>query len=139
MFGKCVRSLIEQMGIIAIIFTILSLFFPDKIQLRVWYLTVCITVPNHLFSFFTFQFRLFSSRMWIRRTIVMSFYVLVVFVMGFIFGYFRFEFDFMIVFGVVMFLFVSWAVFSFYVADKIEQKNLKLINQKLDEKNAKNM
>lgn len=139
MFGKCVRSLIEQMGIIAILFTILSLLFPDKIQLRLWYFAVCITVPNHLFSFFTFQLKLFSSHIWIRRTIVMSFYVLVIFVMEFIFGYFRFEFVFLIVLGVVMLLCIIWAVVAFYVTDKIEQQNLKLINQKLDEKNTKNM
>ena len=139
MFGKCVRSLIEQMGIIAILFTILSLLFPDKIQLRLWYFAVCITVPNHLFSFFTFQLKLFSSHIWIRRTIVMSFYVLVIFVMEFIFGYFRFEFVFLIVLGVVMLLCIIWAVVAFYVTDTIEQQILKLINQEIDEKNTTNM
>ena len=56
--------------------------------------------------------------------------------MDFLFGYFRFEFDYLIVFGVVMLLGIMVAVFAYYVADKIEQQNLNLINQKLDEKNS---
>jgi len=136
MFGKCVRSLMGQMGIIAIMFTVLTLIFPDKIQIRHWYFMICITVPCHLFEFFTFQLKLFSSRIWVRRTIVLSFFVLIVFVMEFLFGYFRFEFDYLIVLGVVMLLGIMGSVFAYYVADKIEQQNLNLINQKLDEKNS---
>ena len=136
MFGKCVRSLIGQMGIIAIIFTVLTLILPDKIQIRHWYFMICITASCHLFEFFTFQLKLFSSRIWVRRTIVLSFFVLVILVMDFLFGYFRFEFDYLIVFGVVMLLGIMVAVFAYYVADKIEQQNLNLINQKLDEKNS---
>ena len=139
MFGKCVRSFMEQMGILAIIFTFLSLIFPDKIQIRLWYFAVCIVVPIHLFGFFTFQLRLFSSRIWIRRTIVISFSVFVMTVMEYIFGYFRLEFDYLIVSCIAILLFIIWAVFAYYVADKIEQQNLKLINQKLDEKNSKKM
>ena len=139
MFGKCVRSLIGQMGIIAIIFTVLTLSLPDKIQIRHWYFMICITASCHLFEFFTFQLKLFSSRIWVRRTIVLSFFVLVILVMDFLFGYFRFEFDFLITFGILILINIVLVTFAYYVCDKIEQQNLKLINQKLAKKNKDNI
>lgn len=137
MFGKCVRSFMEQMGILAFIFTFLSLIFPDKIQPKLWYFAVCIVVPIHFFGFFTFQLRLFSSRIWVRRMIVISFSIFIMIAMNYLFGYFRLEFDYLIVLGIALLFFIIWAVFAYYVADKIEQQNLKLINQKLDEKNQR--
>ena len=139
MFRKCVRSFIEAMGLLAIIFTILSLVFPDEIQIRFLHLAVCVIFPIHLFSFFTFQLKLFSRHLLIRRIIVISFSVSIMVVVNYIFGYFRFELDYLIVSCIAILLFIVVTVFAYYIGDKIEQRNLNLINQKLDEKNTKNM
>lgn len=139
MFRKCVRSFIEAMGILAIIFTILSLVFPDEIQIRFLHLAVCVIFPIHLFSFFTFQLKLFSRHLLIRRIIVISFSVSIMVVVNYIFGYFRFELDYLIVSFIAILLFIVVTVFAYYIGDKIEQRNLNLINQKLGEKNTKNM
>jgi len=139
MFGKCVRSLIEEMGKVAIIFIVFSLIFTETIEVRHLHEMVFIVTPVHLFSFLTFELKLFSSRIWIRRAIVIFFSILVLFVSAFIFGSFRFNFDSLLIYGIVAGIAIIITVFSYYVVDKIEQKNLKLINQKLDEKNAKNM
>ena len=139
MFRKCVRSFIEAMGLLAIIFTILSLVFPDEIQIRFLHLAVCVIFPIHLFSFFTFQLKLFSRHLWIRRVIVISFSASIMVVVNYIFGYFRFELDYLIILCIAILLFIVVTVFAYCIGDKIEQRNLNLINQKLDEKNAKNM
>lgn len=139
MFRKCVRSFIEAMGLLAIIFTILSLVFPDEIQIRFLHLAVCVIFPIHLFSFFTFQLKLFSRHLLIRRIIVISFSVSIMVVVNYIFGYFRFELDYLIVSCIAILLFIVVTVFAYCIGDKIEQRNLNLINQKLDEKNTKNM
>ena len=57
----------------------------------------------------------------------------------FIVDYFRFELDYLTVWGSVMLLTVVFVFFVYYVGDKIEQQNLKLINQKLCEKNENNV
>lgn len=134
MIKKLIQSFIEAMGILAIVFTILSLMFPNETQIRFLHLAVCITIPVHLFAFFTFHLRLFSSRLWIRRIIVICFSILIIISMQYIFGYFRFEFDFLITFCIIILLFIVCSIFAYYVGDKIEQQNLRLINQKLQEK-----
>ena len=131
MFKKCTRSFLESMGLLAIIFTILSLIFHDVMQIRFFYLTVCVLAPVHLFSFFTFQFKLFSNRIWIRRTIVMVFSACVMLTVNILFGFARFEANYIIIFSVLILLFILLSVFAYYIADKIELRNLELINQKL--------
>ena len=130
MFKKCFRSFLESMGMLAMIFMILSLILPDVMQIRFLYLLVCITAPIHLFSFFVFQLNLFSDRLWIRRVIVMAFSVCVMLAMNMLFGYLRFAADSLILYGVEVLLFVLLNIFVYYVADKIERRNLELINQK---------
>ena len=135
MFKSYWHSFLEVMGSVAILFTVMSLIFPDVIQFRFLHLTVCFLVPYYSFSFFTFQLKLFSSRLWIRRIIVMSFGALMMVIVNYIFGYFRFEFDDLITFGISILIFIVLTTFAYYVDDKIEQQNLKLINQKLADKN----
>ncbi|MBR3716284.1 MAG: hypothetical protein IKM18_10290 [Clostridia bacterium] len=139
MFGRFWRSFMEGMGLITILFTALSLIFPNKIEFRELHLAVCIYVSVHIFSFLTFELKLFSKHLWIRRTIVVFVSLLIVSAFEFIFGYFRFELDYLIVWGSVMLLTVVFVFFVYYVGDKIEQHNLKLINQKLCEKNENNV
>ena len=134
MFKKCTRHFMESMGLLAIMFTILSLIFRDVMQIRFFHLAVCVLVPVHLFSFFTFQLKLFSQRLWVRRTVVIVFDICVILAMNALFGFVRLEANYMILIGVSLVLFILLSVFAYYVADKIEQRNLAWINQRLADK-----
>ena len=134
MFKKCTRHFMESMGLLAIMFTILSLIFRDVMQIRFFHLAVCVLVPVHLFSFFTFQLKLFSQRLWVRRTVVIVFDICVILAMNALFGFVRLEANYMILIGVSLVLFILLSVFAYYVADKIEQRNLEWINQRLADK-----
>lgn len=134
MFKKCIRHFMESMGLLAIMFTILSLIFRDVMQIRFFHLAVCVLVPVHLFSFFTFQLKLFSQRLWVRRTVVIVFDICVILAMNALFGFVRLEADYMILIGVSLVVFILLSVFAYYVADKIEQRNLEWINQRLADK-----
>ena len=132
-------SIIHAMGLLAVCFLILSLIFQDEVQIRHFYLVVCVAISTHSFSFVTFELKLFSRYLWIRRAIVICFAILVMFVANFIFGYLRFELDkFFIIFGAAVLLYVILVVFLFYISDKIEKKNLEAINQKLADELKKN-
>ena len=132
-------STIHAMGLLAVCFLILSLIFQDEVQIRHFHLAVCVAIPTHSFSFVTFELKLFSRYLWIRRAIVICFAILDMFVANFIFGYLRFELDkFLIIFGAAVLLYVILVVFLFYISDKIEKKNLEAINQKLADELKKN-
>ena len=139
MFRNYWRSFMYSMGLVAIIFIIFSLVFPESIKIKHLYHMVCILIPSHLFSFFTFELKLFSKHIWIRRMVVIAFSLLVLFVGGYIFGSTRFELKSLVVYCIVALIFTMVIVFAYYVADKIEQRNLNLINQKLSEKNKGNI
>lgn len=134
MFENYYRSFVYSMGVESILFIILSLVFPEIIKINHLYFMVCVLIPVHGFSFLTFELKLFSERIWVRRTIVMAFSILVLFVSGYISGALHLELKSLIIYCVTALLCILATVFAFYVADKIEQQNLKLINQKLDEK-----
>ena len=139
MFRNYWRSFMYSMGLVAIIFIIFSLVFPESIRIKHLYHMVCILIPVNLFSFFTFELKLFSKHIWIRRMVVIAFSLLVLFVGGYIFGSTRFELKSLVVYCIVALIFTMVIVFAYYVADKIEQRNLNLINQKLSEKNKGNI
>ena len=139
MFRNYWRSFMYSMGLVAIIFIIFSLVFPESIRIKHLYHMVCILIPVNLFSFFTFELKLFSKHIWIRRMVVIAFSLLVLFVGLYIFGSTRFELKSLVVYCIVALIFTMVIVFAYYVADKIEQRNLNLINQKLSEKNKGNI
>ena len=139
MFRNCWRYFMYSMGLVAIIFIIFSLIFPESIRIKHLYHMVCILIPVNLFSFFTFELKLFSKHIWIRRMVVIVFSLLVLFVGGYIFGSTRFELKSLVVYCIVALIVTMVIVFAYYVADKIEQRNLNLINQKLSEKNKGNI
>ena len=132
-------SFMYSMGLVAIIFIIFSLVFPESIRIKHLYHMVCILIPVNLFSFFTFELKLFSKHIWIRRMVVIAFSLLVLFVGLYIFGSTRFELKSLVVYCIAALIFTMVIVFAYYVADKIEQRNLNLINQKLSEKNKGNI
>ena len=55
--------------------------------------------------------------------------------MNILFGYFRFTTDSMILYGSAVVLLILLTIFIDVIADKIEKRNLELINQKLATKN----
>lgn len=127
------------MGVVSILFIILSLIWSDAINIKHLYHMISVVIPVHLFSFFTFELKLFSKHIWIRRTIAIAFGLLVLFVSGYTFGSIRLEFKSLIVYCIAALICTMVIVFAYYVADKIEQRNLNLINQKLGEKNKDNI
>ena len=135
MFIKCWRSLMYMTGVVAVFFVILSLIWSESINIKHLYHMIGILIPVHLFSFFTFELKLFSKHIWIRRIIAIAFSLLVLLVSEYIFGSIRFEIKSLIIYCTVALFFVMFIVFVYCVKDKIEQQNLKLINQKLSEKN----
>ena len=139
MFRNYWRSFMYSMVLVAIIFIIFSLVFPESIRIKHLYHMVCILIPVDLFSFFTFELKLFSKHIWIRRTIVIAFSLLILFASGYIFGSLHLAFKSLIIYSIAALLCIMVTVFAYYVADKIEQQNLKLINQKLSEKNTSNI
>jgi len=139
MFRNYWRSFMYSMGLVAIIFIIFSFVFPESVRIKHLYHMVFILIPSHLFSFFTFELKLFSKHIWIRGTIVIAFGLLVLFVSGYIFKSIRFEHKSLIVYCITALICTTVVVFAYYVVDKIEQRNLNLINQKLSEKNKGNI
>ena len=61
----------------------------------------------------------------------MVFSACVMLTVNILFGFARFETNFIIIFSVLILLFILLSVFAYYIADKIELRNLELINQKL--------
>lgn len=133
------RSFIYTIGQVAILFIILSLIWSEAVNIKHLYHMIGVIIPVHLFSFFTFELKLFSKRIWIRRAIVIAFSLIVLFASGCIWGSLRFEFKSLIIYCGATLLCIMVTVFAYYVADKIERQNLKLINQKLGEKNTSNI
>ena len=54
MFKSYFRSFIYTMGVVSILFIILSLIWSDAINIKHLYHMISVVIPVHLFSFFTF-------------------------------------------------------------------------------------
>ena len=136
MFRKYWRSLMYNTGVVSILFIIFSLIWFESINIKHFYHMIGVLIPVHLFSFFVFELKLFSKHIWIRRMIATVFSLLVLSISGYIFGSIRFEFRSLLIYCIVAVVGVIIIVFVYYIVDKIEQQNLKLINQKLSERNT---
>ncbi len=128
-------SFLKAMGEIALCFTAFSLIFPTIIQVQDLYLMLAVAIPIHLFSFFTFELRLFSRHLWVRRFIAIGFAVLIMIVMNLLFNDLRTDTKFLIAIGVLLVVYILLTVFIYYISDKIEQRNLEIINQRLADEN----
>lgn len=125
-------SFLKTMGLIAIVYFILSLVLRDSIGVRHFQLMMCISVLNHLFGFFTFRLKLFTERLWVRRMIVFVFEAVVMMLMSILFGYFHLDnIKHLLIYGTAALIIIVVCVFCCYVSDKIEKQNLAIINQKL--------
>ena len=130
-------SFLKAIGEIALCFTAFSLVFPTIIQVQDLYLMLAVVIPIHLFSFLTFELRLFSRHLWVRRFITIGFSMLTMAAVNLMFNRFRPSRELLIALGVLLALYIPLMVFIYYISDKIEKRNLELINQRLADENGK--
>ena len=130
-------SFIKMTGLCAIFITIFSLAFPQIVQIKYFHLMLAVAIPIHLFSFFTFELRLFSRHLWIRRFIAIGFSMFTMIFVNLAFNRFRPSRELLIALGVLLALYIPLMVLIYYILDKIEKRNLELINQKLADENEK--
>lgn len=132
MFKKLWFTFSQSLALGILILLLVSLMLPQIIQAKILWYMVCIITPLSVFSFFTFELKLFSKHMWVRRAIVMCFSVVNILTSSTLFGYMCWndKRDWLI-YGITLPITVLLMVFTYYVADKIEKRNLAAINQKL--------
>ena len=112
--------------------TLLVSLIASNTNIRVMYVGICAILPVHVFTFFTFELRLFSKHLWVRRVITICFSVIDVIIVLVLFDHTRLNSKrFWILLAILLPIMVLCSVFAYYVADKIEKRNLAAINQKL--------
>ena len=67
---KLGSGFLQAMGLAAIYYLILSLAFPQVVQVKHFNFFVSLVIPIYLFGAFTFELKLFSRKLWVRRLIV---------------------------------------------------------------------
>ena len=133
MWNKFKYSLMYGMGVMAFINLFLSLIF-DGYSISDMQMSFCLAIAIEIFAFFTFDLKLFSKHLWVRRGIVM--FVSFCFAIGTLFlrGTLNSEnWTKKLLFLVIPVFALAFLVliFFFYVSDKIEKRNLEAINKKL--------
>ena len=132
MFKKMWFSFSQSLALVILILLLVSLMLPQIIQAKILWYMVCILAPINVFGFFTFELKLFSKHMWVRRAIVITFSVINFSIVNILFGWLKWgDAEKWIRHGVLLAVMVCLDVFTYYVADKIEKRNLDAINQKL--------
>ena len=131
MFKKWWNSFCYSLGLSTLLSLLISLSASNT-QIKVLYVVLCILLPVHTFDFFTFELKLFSKHVWVRRAITICFSVFTVITVCALFSYTHLNDSwFWISFAILLPIMVLSMVFAYYVADKIEKRNLAAINQKL--------
>ncbi len=123
--------LFSVMGMNACIFFFLSLLVPNAVTVKLFHLMVCVSIPFSIFSFLTFRYQLFSKHIWIRRAVVIAFSVANILLNSYLFGYLQPTKKHYTIYGIAVLGTMLLLIFTYYLSDKIEKKNLKAINQKL--------
>ena len=131
------NSFIKMMGYCAILFTVLSLAFSQIVQVKYLHMMLAVAIPIHLFSFFTAELRLFSRHLWVRRFITIGFSMFSMIFVNLAFNGFRPSRELLIALGVLLALYIPLMVLIYYILDKIEKRNLEIINQRLADENEK--
>lgn len=131
---KFMNSFMYGMGVIGLINLFLSLVF-DGYSISAMQMSFCLAIAIEIFAFFTFELKLFSRHLWVRRGIVM--FVSFCFAVGALFAFGILNFEnwqkklLFLVIPVFALVFLG-LIFFYYVSDKIEKRNLEAINQKLE-------
>ena len=131
MFKKWWNSFCQAITLAMFLGLVVCLILPN-LQIKLLYYMFCLTASTQVFYFFTFELQLFSKHLWVRRAIAMCFSVVNILTSSTLFGYMCWndKRDWLI-YGITLPITVLLMVFTYYVADKIEKRNLVAINQKL--------
>jgi hypothetical protein len=130
MFKKWWNSFCYSFGLSTLLTLLVSLSVPH-INIKALYASLCIILPYHVFAFFTFELRLFSKHLWVRRAITICFSVIDIITVLWVFNYARLKEKLWVYLAIILPVIVLFTVFVYYVSDKIEKRNLAAINQKL--------
>lgn len=133
MSTKFKNSFMYSMGLIGLACFFYSLF-RDSFDVRFFQMCYCLGIPVYIFSFFTFELKLFSKHLWVRRGIVTLVSLVSTVSICFAFDILTVEnwkktlIRILPVFAAVLLM----KIFIYYVSDKIEKRNLEAINKKLE-------
>ena len=130
MFKKWWISFCYMFGLSTLLSLLVSLI-TSYTNIKVLYVSLCILLPYHVFAFFTLELKLFSKHLWVRRAITICFTVIDIIIVLVLFNYTHLKENFWIYLAILLPITVLLMVFTYYVADKIEKRNLAAINQKL--------
>ena len=130
MFKKWWNSFCYTFGL-STLFSLLVSLIASYTNIKVLYVSLCILLPYHVFAFFTLELKLFSKHLWVRRAITICFSVIDIIIVLVLFNYTHLKENFWIYLAILLPIVVLLMVFTYYVADKTEKRNLAAINQKL--------
>ncbi len=132
MINKYWIAILIAMGKAALCFTVLSLVFPNALEVHDFYMFLCVFVPNSLFEYVTLDLKLFSKSLSIRRAIILAFCVLNGGLALVLFDYLHIGWNrTTLVFAVCSVIGVALGLFICYIQDKAQAKRLEEINQLL--------
>ncbi len=127
------NSFMYGMGVLALMNLLFSLIW-DAYSISTMQTNFCLAMAIEIFAFFTFELKLFSRHLWVRRGIVMfvsfCFAVGALFISGTLNSVNWTKKLLFLVIPVFALLFLG-LIFFYYVSDKIEKRNLEAINQEL--------
>ena len=130
MFKKCWNSFCYVFGLSTLLSLLISLIASNT-QIKVVYVVLCVLLPTHIFRFFTFELKLFSKHIWVRRAITIGFSILISIAVCALFSGRWFSISLAILLSIMVLL----TIFIYYVSDKIEKRNLDAINRELANRN----
>ena len=130
------NGVIDMMGYIAIIYLAISLIFSTAIDSKDMLWGTLIGAFCYTTAFFTFELRLFSKNLWVRRSIVIT--VSVIFVVTVNLLSQDLTKSLLLAIGVSAAVIVVMSVLLYYITDKIEQRRLEAINKKLAQNQKEN-
>ena len=130
MFKKWWNSFCYSLGLSTLLSLLISLIASNT-QIKVVYVVLCVLLPTHIFNFFTFELKLFSKHIWVRRAITIGFSILIIITVCALFSGRWFSISLAILLSIMVLL----TIFAYYISDKIEKRNLDAINRELANRN----
>lgn len=125
------NSFLNVMGYFSIIYLIASLIFQNSLDLRDMQMGMLIGIFGYSAAFFTFELKLFSKSLWVRRAIVIA--ATVVFMVTVNLLYYRnISKGFLVAIGAGVGVVIIGSVLLYYINDKIEERRLEAINKMLE-------
>ena len=130
------NSFLDMMGILAIIYLICSLIWQDSLEMLDMQRGALLGILVHMAAFFTFDLKLFSKHIWVRRAIVIMFAFIIFLMINLLFNDITQSFLIKLSIGAGAMVVIS--ILAFYITDKIEKRRLEAINQKLAQNQKEN-